>query len=540
MKIYIVLLCSFIVSCLASAQPEEEIINSPLDAINPENFRIEMAKTIRVEDLKKHLEILASDDYEGRETGKPGNDRAAQYLAQQFKSIGLQAVDNDKSYLQGIDMVSERWEKIDFTVNGTEFRHLWDFYSPHEGNKGIEELKTDQVVFIGYGIQNNQIDNYKKTDVRGKTVLMYGGEPRDENGISLLTKDKTGSEWTTDVMRKVNLAKSKGAKHVFIIAEQFKQQIAQNRRFLIGPNVQLLPQNHAKTMDSDDDFRYAVISTKMAKTMVGKKLKKITKIRKKNAAGKSTKGIKVKSQISGHMIKRNQSNKTANVLGVLPGKHPTKKNEYIIVTAHFDHLGKRGDDIFNGADDNGSGTSTVLELAEAFATAAAFERAPDRSILFLLVSGEEKGLLGSKFYTDYPIIPLEKTMVNVNIDMVGRVDKQHEDPNYIYVIGADRLSTTLHEVNEQTNQTYEKLELDYKYNAEDDPNRYYYRSDHYNFAVKGIPAIFFFNGTHDDYHRPSDTVDKIDFDKMSKIGRHIFHLIWELGNREEPIEVNVR
>ena len=223
----------------------------------------------------------------------------------------------------------------------------------------------------------------------------------------------------------------------------------------------------------------------------------------------------------------------------MQGKHPERKKEHIVVTAHFDHLGKRGEDIFNGADDNASGTAAILEIAEAFATASAFGQRPDRSIIFLLVSGEEKGLLGSKFYTDHPIIPLEETMVNVNIDMVGRVDSKHENPNYIYVIGADRLSTTLHDVNEQVNASYENLELDYTYNEPDDPNRYYYRSDHYNFALNNIPAIFFFNGTHADYHRPSDTAEKINFDKMSKISRHIFHLIWELANREEAIEVNV-
>ena len=159
----------------------------------------------------------------------------------------------------------------------------------------------------------------------------------------------------------------------------------------------------------------------------------------------------------------------------------------------------------------------------------------------MLVSGEEKGLLGSQYYVDHPLFPLENCVANINVDMVGRVDEKHKNnPEYIYVIGSDRMSTELHQINEQANATYTKLELDYTYNAEDDPNRYYYRSDHYNFAERGIPAIFFFNGTHPDYHRTSDTVDKIQFGKMAKIGQLVFYTAWELANREQRIKVDVK
>ena len=216
------------------------------------------------------------------------------------------------------------------------------------------------------------------------------------------------------------------------------------------------------------------------------------------------------------------------------------KDEVIIVTAHYDHLGKKGDSVYNGADDNGSGTSTVLEISEAFAKAKEQGQGPRRSVLFMLVSGEEKGLLGSQYYAENPIFPLANTVANVNVDMVGRVDNKHKDnPDYIYVIGADRLSTALHEINETANATYCDLELDYTYNERDDPNRYYYRSDHYNFAEKGIPAIFYFNGTHKDYHKITDTVDKINFEKMAKVAKLIFHTTWELANRDERIKVDV-
>ena len=229
------------------------------------------------------------------------------------------------------------------------------------------------------------------------------------------------------------------------------------------------------------------------------------------------------------------------MLGFIEGVDEQRKEEVIVVSAHYDHIGMRGDEINNGADDNASGTSTVLEIAEAFALAKAQGHGPKRSILFMLVTGEEKGLLGSYFYSENPLFPIENTVANVNIDMVGRVDPSYEakqDSHYIYVIGSDRLSSELHQINEAKNDDFVNLTMDYKYNDENDPNRFYFRSDHYNFARKGIPSIFFFNGTHKDYHRPTDTAEKINFDKMESIGRHIFHLTWELANREDRIVVD--
>jgi len=181
----------------------------------------------------------------------------------------------------------------------------------------------------------------------------------------------------------------------------------------------------------------------------------------------------------------------------------------------------------------------VLELAEAFQKAKEAGNGPSRSILFLWVTGEEKGLLGSEYYAANPIYDLANTVVDVNVDMVGRIDKKYTDnPNYIYVIGSDRLSSDLHKINEEANAKYAGLTLDYTYNSEEDPNRYYFRSDHYNFAKNGVPAIFFFNGVHADYHMASDTVEKINFEKMEKVGRLIFHTTWELANRADRIVVD--
>jgi Zn-dependent M28 family amino/carboxypeptidase len=228
--------------------------------------------------------------------------------------------------------------------------------------------------------------------------------------------------------------------------------------------------------------------------------------------------------------------KGENVLGYIEGDD--LKDELIIVTAHYDHLGKHDSLVFNGADDDGSGTVAALEIAEAFMLAKKAGHGPRRSVLIMPVSGEEKGLLGSKYYAENPVYPLEKTVANLNIDMIGRLDDWHDTANYVYLIGADRLSQELHDISEEVNKKYIGLNLDYTFNEEDDPNRYYYRSDHYNFAKNNIPVIFYFNGVHEDYHKTTDTIEKIDFQKIENITRLVFLTAWELANRDERIVVD--
>ena len=208
-----------------------------------------------------------------------------------------------------------------------------------------------------------------------------------------------------------------------------------------------------------------------------------------------------------------------------------KKNEVLVISAHYDHVGVMNDEIYNGADDDGSGTVALLEMARVFQEAKQNGHGPRRSILFLHVTGEEHGLHGSRFYAENPLYPLANTIANINIDMIGRRGYGKEDnDNYVYVIGSDRLSSDLHQISEKVNQEYINLELDYQYNDLKDPNRFYYRSDHYNFAKKGVPAIFYFNGVHVDYHQPTDTADKIDYPLLTKRTKLAFAVAWALAN----------
>jgi len=229
---------------------------------------------------------------------------------------------------------------------------------------------------------------------------------------------------------------------------------------------------------------------------------------------------------------------TENVAAIIEGsKFP---EEYIIISAHLDHIGIENGEINNGADDDGSGTVALLEIAEAFKMAKMQGNGPKRTVVFLHVTGEEKGLLGSQYYTQNPLYPLKETMVNLNVDMIGRTDPKRidKDPNYIYLIGADRLSQDLHDISEKANLEHTQLKIDYTFNEEDDPNRFYYRSDHYNFAKNNIPVIFYFSGTHEDYHKPGDTVDKIMYELLAKRTKLIFYTAWELANRPSKIRLN--
>lgn len=489
------------------------------------------ALTITKEDLRKHLTIIASDEFQGRETGEEGNDKAAAYIAGELERIGIDPIMGD-SYFQKVDFKWISWKDVSITVGEQKFKHLWDFLSFPDKNTDLKELITDEVIFLGYGIEDENYSDYKRANIKGKVIMINEGEPENEDGKYIISGSGEPSVWTTEPDKKLELAYEKGAKAVLIITQDIQAKLAENRRKLLSPSVIIGSQEDKMPAVANSCY----ISSNIAKEIIGDNAAKILKARQKIAKKGKSKGVKLKTDVKIVQDRSDYNLAGNNILGYIEGSD--KKEELVIVSAHYDHVGMKGDDIFNGADDNGSGTTAILEMAEAFAIAKENGNGPRRSILFLWVTGEEKGLLGSDYYTQFPVFPLETTLCNINIDMVGRVDNKYEEmnnPNYIYVIGSDRISKDLHQVNEEANDEYSRITLDYTYNAEEDPNRFYFRSDHYNFAKNGIPSIFFFNGVHADYHRTTDTVEKIHFEKMEKVTRHIFHLAWKLANQEAKL-----
>lgn len=536
-------ICSFLIFCFLGSQllvAQSSIaptISNSNSILEVDSTAISLASSITPKSLSAHLNFLASDECEGRETGTPGQKKAAAYISDQFQALGLPKVGADNSYYQPVIFTKQKWEKVALNINGKEYRHLWDFYSFQGYNSEVNSLKRNEVIFLGYGIESPNYNDYKKVNVKDKIVVIYRGEPYGPDSLSYVTGTKEPSEFSGRATLKLETAKKYGAAAVLIIDHEFSTNLNQFRRFIVNPRLSL----GDNTKKASKYANQISISSEVAKSLFGKKIKKVIKARNKILKKGKPKSVKVKCDIEIVLTKNVEQLISENVMGYIEGTDPVMKDELIVLSAHYDHLGVRGDGIYNGADDNASGTSTIIEVAKAFAEAKKNGDGPKRSVLALLVTGEEKGLLGSQYYTEFPIFPLEKTVANVNVDMVGRIDDKHLDnPDYVYVIGADKLSSELHNINEAANKTYTNLELDYTYNDENDPNRYYYRSDHYNFAEKGIPAVFFFNGTHKDYHRITDTAEKIQFDKMATIGKLVFHTAWELANRDKRIEVDAK
>ncbi|MBP7274377.1 MAG: M28 family peptidase [Saprospiraceae bacterium] len=497
---------------------------------------VEFSKSITADELKQHLFILASDSLEGRETGTVGNQKAGNYIAKQFKENGLTPKGNNGNYFQNIGFSKKLWTNNKLIINNIYYKNLSDYYSLAWLNPDTFSIQTDEVIFLGYGIDSPNYSDYTGIDVRGKTILIYGGEPLDEDSISYITHKKEISDWTKNLNLKIVTALTNQVKAVLVIDTDFNNNIGWARKHSLNGNFSIT----TGVVDNANEFAPNVfLSPDLAKLLLGdNNISRIAQARDKI----KSKGISVhlsltsKIDYAGKVL--TEKLESANVIGMIEGADATLKKEFVFITAHYDHLGKKGDEIFHGADDNASGTSAVLELAEAFAEAKKAGNSPKRSVVCMLVTGEEKGLKGSEFFVKYPTVDLSKIVADVNIDMIGRVDTFHQNNNYVYIIGANKLSTDLHNINEEMNERFTRLTLDYKYNDENDPNRFYYRSDHYNFAKNNIPAIFFFNGTHCDYHQPTDVAEKIDFNKMERIGKLAFLTAWELADRAERIKID--
>lgn len=495
-----------------------------------DSLAVKYASTITAEELKDHLMTLASDEFEGRDTGSEGQKKAAQYISDVFRSYDLPPV-VDGSYYQSFPLAKNYINGSEIQLDGVQFEFKKDYFF-FPGFKG-GSMKIEEWIFAGYGIQEGDYNDYKNLDVKGKGVIILQGEPMI-NGKSLLTGTDKRSDWTGNVGMKRDLADSLGAAMMMVVHNDFNTYLGRVRYWLETPRL---------VLDRGSEKEYALpvvyINKKLANAMLKKtKGKNLAKLEKKMDKKPGESSFEFNKDIAFSTDFSKDDITSENVLGYIEGS--SKPEEVVIITAHFDHVGRKGDDIYNGADDDGSGTVTALEIAEAFSLAKKDGNGPARSVLIMTVSGEEKGLLGSEWYADHPVFPLENTVADLNIDMIGRVDEKHaDDPGYIYLIGSDRLSTELHEISETANSTYTDLELDYTYNDPNDPNRFYYRSDHYNFAKYGIPVIFYFSGVHEDYHQPTDTPDKIMYDKMVPIAQLIFHTAWELANRPEKIVVDV-
>jgi len=470
------------------------------------------SSSITATDLKTHLYIVAGREMEGRETASPGQKKAAAYIENHFKSLGLLPGNKD-SYQQLFGVYQDSLTRTKIEVNGNAFELDKDF-TLNVGQSNPATYRFAEVVFVGNGQIDSTHNDYAGLDVRGKTVMMMQSTGQQSNQ----GRGNFGAQFA-----RIDSAQKRGAVAVLLIGSNFPKSVKTNPK----GNMYL---NAFQRVIRPNQF---TISEKIAREIMGSDYDQVK-------SGNIKPGT-YKTELMLNFEKVTTNIQSSNVLGVLEGTD--LKEEYVFITAHYDHLGKRDTVIYYGADDDGSGTVGVLEIAEAFAKAKAEGKGPRRSIVFMTVSGEEKGLWGSEYYGNHPIFPLEKTTVDLNIDMIGRTDasrKVGDSANYVYVVGDDKISSDLKPISESINNKYIKMELDYKFNDPKDPNRIYFRSDHYNFAQKGVPIIFYYDGMLGaDYHRPTDTPDKINYDLLAKRAQLVFLTAWEMANRNDMLKRDI-
>ena len=505
--------------------------------------------SITAKQLRDHLTFIASDELEGRDTPSKGLDIAAKYIAGHLAAWGIKPAGDEATYFQRVPLRRNKIEPSGtrLELSGQGYVYGTDFLTSFSPSA----FQNAPLVFAGNGwvIKSKNIDPYQGLDLKGKVVIVVNSLPKGVTFGDL--KGPAGGDWYSPPL----YAQEKGAKAVIAFSsysalvnwEATKWGQSEKGVVFFGP------QNNQITIPT-----FTVSPKVMSALFYGEKFSS-TVLFNRSITGEAYESFELKPEkrLSGSVAVKSEDTYTQNVVGILEGSDPVLKNEYVAIGAHYDHVGMNPfapgpDKIYNGADDDGSGTVAVMSIAEAFAKG---KERPKRSILFIWHAGEEKGLWGSEYFTDHPTVPIQSIVAQLNIDMIGRYqnpgDENHPQnknlpkPNEIFTIGASMMSTELGQLADNVNKSFLNLNFNTKYDGPDHPEQFFYRSDHFNYAKKGVPIIFFMDGSHQDYHQVSDHVDKINFEQMEKVTKTIFATGWELSNRagrpkvDKPLPANV-
>ena len=486
-------------------------------------------QSINTNDLSARLHFIASPELEGRETTTRGQKVAARYIASEFQRLGLKPIGDSGSYFQRFNVevtkISDKSTLAVTTKQGTStFTIGKDFYAA----SALDGPVTAPAIFVGY--MDTKVDSML---TKGTIVIALPGRKQDarDTSVSARTRLMLNRPFTGSLARIV-IADDTGALSFERQSTRFEATMKRGAMAVVGGEV--------RPGRSGSGFA-PLISPDVAAAILKESGKTLSQLRLAAYQDSSFQPVALnQTTVTINIGNSKELKTTENVVGFLEGSDPKLKNEVVAFTGHYDHLGITPEGvIYPGADDDGSGTVTVLQLAQAFTSNPLKSK---RSMMFMTVVGEEKGLWGSSWYVNHPILPLDKTVADLNTDMIGRTDKKYDDlksSNYVYVIGSDKISTQLDSILKVSNKETENLVLDYTFNDDKDPNQFYRRSDHYNFAKNGVPIVFFFTGVHEDYHRPTDTVDKILFDRMARIIRVIYATGWKVANRKGGLVKNV-
>jgi Zn-dependent M28 family amino/carboxypeptidase len=526
----IFLAIALIVIALVASQPYQSAHGKQQSAAAaPAGGEFGNYEAITAAELKEYLYYVASDEMEGRDTPSRGLDMTAKFIAEKLSRWGVKPGGTDNSFLQKFALTSRRVlpEQTTASLNGQDLKLGEDFIAvPFAGQA------SGPIVYVPYDLIKSKNAN-QELDLKGKIMLVA-----EENAKGGASRQGGRGRSSVDYDSLDRYGRAHGAKGVIILPGA-STLASWDQRYKTSVNPFRLT---IERPQQSSNLPLIFVSEKTAAALLQGEKVDFEGIKKQMNGGEQGESFALSpaKQIGFNVAAKAESMLTQNVVGVIEGSDPVLKNEYVAVGAHYDHVGMRqsgdGDRIFNGADDDGSGTVATLTIAHALATSP---QRPKRSVIFVWHAGEEKGLWGSEFFTDNPAVPINQIITQLNIDMIGRSKKEGDTnpankdltgPNAIYVIGSKMMSTELGNLSEEVNNAFLKLDFNYKYDAPNDPERFFYRSDHFNYARKGIPIIFYFDGVHEDYHRPSDTADKIDYQKMEKVARTIYAMMWKLAN----------
>jgi hypothetical protein len=529
--------------------------NSIQQITSTENL-VEFRTQITPQFLQQHLEVIAHDSLEGRATGSDKIEVAANYIADFYSEIGFTPMGDDGTYFQNYRLNAEYTDSLvyqTFRVNGADtLKYKHSVESPEATGDFIRMFggsvpQEGDVVFAGFGVNDAErgVQHLNREDVQGNWVLIFEEIPHVVEGDTLVNPNITGNSRLRTILIEMDAA---GILLVSDYSQSEFQELADMSSDLMSQpsNISLayLEQNEQSGFPKG----FLQISPSMAATYLGLSSADELDQTKADLVQEITDFSTQKTDFyleytpydgPGHMD-------AENVIAYFEGADPDMKDEAVVLMAHYDHVGvgapdESGDGLYNGADDNGSGTTALMSIANALNEAKNQGYQPRRSILFLHVSGEENGLLGSRYYSDHPVIPIENTVTNFNADMIGRSDPeniQKGDTDYVYLIGGEIISSELDSLVQSANNLSVNMRLDRKYNDLQDSNQFYRRSDHWNFGRFGVPFVFFFTGVHEDYHRPSDTIDKINFEKLSRVSQLIYTSTIKVANYDGRPDVD--
>jgi Zn-dependent M28 family amino/carboxypeptidase len=512
------------------------------------------AEGVTAKQLSDYLYFVASDEMEGRDTPSRGLDTTAKFIAMNLSRWGFKPAGDDGTYFQKIGL---RRDMVDPVATSLKVGDQVFAYNADVARASGSAPISAPVVFAGNGwmIKSKGLNPYANIDIKGKLVAVYSEGPMGARNLVPMPAGTTLADLAgvrgTDWADPVTYARANGAAGILVLPSQF---VTENWTSLVQ-NVgrgrlvvdKLVPVSAPTQGGQSMSVLFA--SPKLANALfAGEQGNPLTGAANSFALDPS-------KVVTFTPVTKPETSWTQNVVAVWEGSDPKMKDEMVAVGAHYDHIGNAavpgsqcravaGDNICNGADDDGSGTVSVLSIAEALAKAP---QRPRRSVLFVWHCGEEKGLWGSEYFNKFPTVDVKKVIAQLNIDMIGRGkpagdtdarDKDLSGPDAIYVIGKDMMSSTLGNLVSGVNSGYLKLDYDTRYDDPKDPNRFFFRSDHFNYALNGIPITFWFDGVHVDYHQPGDEPQKIDYNKMEKVARTVAITLWKLTDMKDRPKID--